>query len=173
MSVAVHARERSGEERERLGLADAATTLVDECRMVLPGIQALFGFQLVAVFNQRFADELTGGEQRLHLAAMGLIILAAAIVMTPAAIHRHYGGREVTDSFIHASSLLLLLSMVPLALGLALDFYLISRMILGGSQQVTLLAVGVFLALVFAWMVFPRLRSLHTAMARLHRDGEA
>jgi hypothetical protein len=26
--------------------------------MVLPGIQALFGFQLIAVFDQRFADLL-------------------------------------------------------------------------------------------------------------------
>jgi len=28
--------------------------LLEECRMVLPGIQALFGFQLIAVFNQPF-----------------------------------------------------------------------------------------------------------------------
>lgn len=34
--------------------------------MVSPGIQALFGFQLIAVFNSRFAEELTEREQRLH-----------------------------------------------------------------------------------------------------------
>ena len=28
--------------------------LEEEARMILPGIQALFGFQLIAVFNQRF-----------------------------------------------------------------------------------------------------------------------
>jgi hypothetical protein len=27
---------------------------IEEARMVLPGIQALFGFQLIAVFNERF-----------------------------------------------------------------------------------------------------------------------
>src|SRR5439155_14129134 len=36
------------EECEKLELADAAGTLLDECRTVLPGIQALFGFLLVA-----------------------------------------------------------------------------------------------------------------------------
>src|ERR1700694_2515161 len=29
---------------------------IEEARMVLPGIQAIFGFQLIAVFNQRFHD---------------------------------------------------------------------------------------------------------------------
>src|SRR5512143_2292850 len=90
-----------GRESERLGLADAASMLLDECRMVLPGIQALFGFQLIAVFNQRFAEDLTAVERCMHLAAVGLVAIAVGIVMTPAAMHRHYGGREVTDTFIY------------------------------------------------------------------------
>jgi Family of unknown function (DUF6328) len=42
-----------------------AREAIEEARMVLPGIQALFGFQLMAVFNQRF-NELTAGEQLIH-----------------------------------------------------------------------------------------------------------
>ena len=42
-------------EHERVKLSQAASYLLDECRMVLPGVQAIFGFQLIAVFNQRFA----------------------------------------------------------------------------------------------------------------------
>jgi hypothetical protein len=41
----------SSRRAEELTLTDAAGRLLDECRMVLPGIQALFGFQLIAVFN--------------------------------------------------------------------------------------------------------------------------
>jgi len=37
--------------------------------MVLPGIQALFGFQLIAVFSDGFANKLTRAEQRLHFFA--------------------------------------------------------------------------------------------------------
>lgn len=37
--------------QEELPLSQAAQHLLEECRMVLPGIQALFGFQLIAVFN--------------------------------------------------------------------------------------------------------------------------
>jgi hypothetical protein len=32
--------------------------ILGEGRMVLPGVEALFGFQLIAVFDQRFADLL-------------------------------------------------------------------------------------------------------------------
>ena len=58
-------------EHQELDLQQAAQTLLDECRTVLPGIQALFGFQLVAVFNQRFADDLGKPEQVLHFVAIG------------------------------------------------------------------------------------------------------
>ena len=39
---------------EPASLKDQARNVLEEARMVLPGIQALFGFQLIAVFNQRF-----------------------------------------------------------------------------------------------------------------------
>jgi hypothetical protein len=33
----------------RLSLSEASSQLLNECRMVLPGIQTLLGFQLIAV----------------------------------------------------------------------------------------------------------------------------
>ncbi len=39
---------------EHESLSQAITHILEECRMVLPGIEALFGFQLVAVFSQPF-----------------------------------------------------------------------------------------------------------------------
>ncbi|HEX4779662.1 MAG TPA: DUF6328 family protein, partial [Usitatibacter sp.] len=54
-----------GEEHQRLDLAKAATAVLEECRMVLPGIQAIFGFQLTAVFQQAFSEKLDKGQQLL------------------------------------------------------------------------------------------------------------
>src|SRR5215213_5521693 len=65
---------------EQLSLDQAATHLLEECRMVLPGIQALFGFQMIAVFNQRFATALSATEQRVHLAAILLVVSAVILV---------------------------------------------------------------------------------------------
>ena len=46
--------------------------------MVLPGIQALFGFQRIAVFNQGFDEKLTSGEQQLHFLALFLVAVLGA-----------------------------------------------------------------------------------------------
>jgi hypothetical protein len=68
-------------------LEEETRTVIEEARMVLPGIQAFFGFQLIAVFNNRF-QELTHTEQVLHLIALLLLAVSIALIMTPAAYHR-------------------------------------------------------------------------------------
>jgi len=156
------------EECEKLELADAARTLLDECRTVLPGIQALFGFQLVAVFNQRFSEDLSKSDQGLHLVAITLVAIAVALMMTPAAYHRHRGARVVTDTFVHVSSILLVASMVPLALGLCIDLYVIATLILDNDSLGIPLAVAVLAFMAFAWFVFPRLAPLHRWMMKVH-----
>src|SRR5205809_1173698 len=95
----------------QLTLNEAATHLLEECRMVLPGIQALFGFQLVAVFSQGFTERVTANEQRLHLAAILCVSLAVALVMAPAALHRQTEPRGVSKRFLDISSHLLMWSM--------------------------------------------------------------
>ncbi len=47
-------------------LEEETRTVIEEARMVLPGIQAVFGFQLIAVFNNGF-HSLTPPEQLMHL----------------------------------------------------------------------------------------------------------
>ncbi|MGE5072104.1 MAG: DUF6328 family protein, partial [Anaerolineae bacterium] len=81
-------------QTEELKLADAVDALLNECRMVLPGVQALFGFQLIAVFNQGFSEKLSTGEQYLHLAALALVANSGALVMAPAAYHRQTAMRH-------------------------------------------------------------------------------
>src|SRR5436309_14574879 len=147
------------EQRETLSLSKAAEYLLDECRMVLPGIQALFGFQLVAVFNSAFGEKLSLSEQRLHLLAIALVAVAVAIIMTPAALHRQKGPYDVTDTFVRVSNRLLLWSMAPLALGITVDFYLICKMIIGGPV-VAVFAAALRLPFVGLWFVLPRARGV-------------
>ena len=143
-------------KKEEVRLDSAASQLLEECRMVLPGIQALFGFQLIAVFNQGFGEKLSPVEQKLHFFALFLVALSAALVMTPAAIHRQSQQREVSERFIWLSSRLLLASMWPLALGMTLDVYLIALVIfqaplIGFAFAAILLAV-----LLALWTLLPR-----------------
>ena len=126
--------------------------------MVLPGIQALLGFQLVAVFDADFAERLTSGEQRLHLAAVALVALAVALVVTPAALHRQADPRTVTERFLRVGSRLLVASMLPLAAAIAAEVYIAARLVLGAGAVSTAIApatLGLFLLL---WFVLPRTR---------------
>lgn len=144
------------EGTERLRLAEAATFLLDECRMVLPGLQALFGFQLIAVFQQRFAEDLPVMEQRLHFASLTLVALASALVMMPAAYHRITDITCVSREFLRNSSRMLLASMVVLAAGLSLDYYVVGWLVFADRVVAVGAAalLGVFTAL---WFVLPRL----------------
>lgn len=141
---------------EDLPLSKAAQLILDESRMLLPGIQALFGFQLIAVFNQTFSEKLTPFEQQLHLLAIGLIVLTTMIIMTPAAYHRQMEVKAVTDSFIHMASKLMLISMIPLSISICLDFYLVSRLILKNEPVSLLIASVSFALFIIEWIVIPR-----------------
>jgi hypothetical protein len=149
---------------ERLSLDKAVQHLLEEARMVLPGIQALFGFQLIAVFNQGFAQKLSPAEQLLHLAATTLVAGAVALVMTPAALHRQLEPDAVSEGFIRVSSRLLLASMLPLAVGISVDLFLIARVILGRAGPATALAAVLFALYVSLWFVLPRSRALRRIM---------
>jgi hypothetical protein len=139
-----------------LSLAKAVSYLLEECRIVLPGIQVLFGFQLIVVFSERFATVLTAHEQRLHLVATALVVLATALIMAPAAYHRQIGPQQISQSLVRVSTWLLLASMPPLAVAISLDFYLVARVVMGDGSVVWMAALllGVFIGL---WLVLPQI----------------
>src|SRR5712691_1359366 len=142
-------------EKQEISLETATTYILEECRMVLPGIQALFGFQLIAVFNERFSEKLSKGEQLLHLAAIVLVTVAIALVMAPAALQRRSQPQSVSKRFIKLSSGLLHAGMFPLALGLALDVYLITGIIVGKPAPGLVVALVLLAIFAVLWLWLP------------------
>jgi len=146
--------------RENLSLHDAAELLLEECRTILPGIQALFGFQLIGVFSPGFDEKLTFTEQVLHLTAMVLVAIAVALIMTPAAYHRQTGPLKVDASFIFVTGRAVLCAMVALMLGLTLEFYVVAKVILGQHVWAVLIATFIFSLIFVLWFMSPRIRVL-------------
>jgi hypothetical protein len=130
--------------------------MLEECRMVLPGVQALFGFQLIAVFNTHFAERLTGLEQRMHLVSLALVAIAGAFVMTPAAYHRQVCPDDVSEALLRRGGRFLVASMVALTFGITLDFYLIARLILGTPPAAIASALALLAIFVACWFALPR-----------------
>ena len=124
--------------------------------MVLPGVQALFGFQLIAAFNQRFAD-LSSLDRELHFSALLLTALVIGLLMTPAAYHRLCERTSISSYFATMSSRLIATAMVPLALAIAIEVYIVGEMIFPdlSSTYTSGFALAVFLVLSALWIAFP------------------
>src|SRR6476469_6206042 len=104
---------------EQESLKDEMRNVIEEARMVIPGVQALFGFQTMAVFNNRFQDLPPSGVAA-YLVGLGLLALSIALLMAPAAYHRIAERGCVSRRMITLASRLITAGLVPLMLGLSL-----------------------------------------------------
>jgi hypothetical protein len=128
--------------------------LEEEARMILPGIQALFGFQLIAVFNQRFS-ELSSSVQTAHFIALLSSALSVLLVLTPAAYHRQVEPRHISERLCKIGTICLTLCLLPLCFGTAIDVFIIGEVLKYDEKVSFLLASLTFAALFSAWFVFP------------------
>ncbi|MBY0324634.1 MAG: hypothetical protein K2X72_38380 [Reyranella sp.] len=142
-------------------LEEEATHATDEARMVLPGVQGILGFQLIAVFNQRFQD-LTEDRQILHLVAFLLLASAMGLIITPAAYHRQAERGCITRRFVDMASLLLTLALIPLAVGIAIDAYLLTWLVLGKNIPSLCVAGALLVLLGGLWFMLPRVAKSRT-----------
>ena len=150
-------------------LHDRVNQVMTEARVVLPGAQAMLGFQLITFFERAFAD-LPGYVKAVHLACAGLIALTVVLLMTPAAFHRIAEAGEDSHRLVRVAGRFVIGSMVPLALGMSGDFFVIVFKITG-SRPLAISAgavmLAVFLSLWFAYTLFWRDRSDKHGVARL------
>ena len=137
-------------------LEDAVSFALDEARMILPGIQALFGFQLVAVFNDRFAEIFDERGQLLHLAALVLVAMACALAMTPAALHRQTHRMKVSKQLLAQSSFFIGAAMVPLMAAISIDVGLVTYAVTASVAAAAMLGAACALMFVLLWVVVPQ-----------------
>jgi len=131
--------------------------VLTEIRMVLPGAQALVGFQLIVMLLQEF-DKLPESLKQLHLLSLGLMTLAVILLMTPAAYHRIVLKGENTAEFHQTAGRMLLLSLIPLALGVAGSFYIVAWKVLGSVSAAVITAALLVLnfGYWFGWPAYQR-----------------
>ncbi|QGZ41832.1 hypothetical protein IP92_00832 [Pseudoduganella flava] len=141
-------------EDQKITLKDQMGHILEEARMVLPGIQALFGFQTVAVFNERFAD-LPVYVQGCHVAALALDVIAIALVMLPAAYHRLAQPDVVTLHTVKLSSRSICWALAPLAAAIALDLFVVLFVVADEILPGIVAAAASFVLLIGLWFVFP------------------
>ena len=132
-------------EPEATPLETRIKQVLMEARVVLPGAQALLGFQLAAMLTDAFA-QLPRASQYVHLASLGLLAVTIVLLMAPTAFHRIVERGEDTERLHRFSTAMVLAALVPLGLGLSSDFYVVANKVLQ--------APGLALALAAVSLVF-------------------
>jgi hypothetical protein len=143
-----------GMKDQQIPLDKKIDQMLTEGRVILPGAQALLGFQLAVILTEAF-DKLPGASKATHALALGLVALSTILLMTPAAYHRIVYGGEESDEFLRLGSAFVMAATVALALGLTADVYVVIGKI-AGSQTTGMVAAAVSLAaLLGLWHVSP------------------
>ena len=128
--------------------------LLTEARVIIPGAQALLGFQFIVVFVGSFA-ELPGWVKMTHAAALAAVALSVVLLMTPAALHRIAYDGENAQSFFRISSALVITAAFPLAVGIAADLCVVGFRITGAAQLASLTGCVSLLILMTFWVFYP------------------
>src|ERR1700704_4194399 len=75
------------EKEEPTTLATRIEQMLTEARVIVPGVQALLGFQLTVAFT-RALEQLDAALKLVHVTALCFVAVAVVLLMTPAALHR-------------------------------------------------------------------------------------
>jgi hypothetical protein len=155
------ARRRPAEPRkdEMVPTKERITELLTEARIILPGVQALLGFQFASYLTQTF-DKLSPAGQAVNTASLLLLVLAMVLLMTPAPYHRLAEDGEDTERFERIAERLVLASLPPLALGVAGDVFVVTEIVLGTAAGIAV-ALACAIGMAALWFGVPLLAARH------------
>lgn len=133
--------------------------MLTEARVILPGVQALLGFQFIVVFTDGF-QHLPEAVRTTHYLALFANATAMALLMTPPALHRIAFGGEDDPRFLFLGSIFVVVAPVFLAGGLSADAYVALRaanaLAPAGAVAIGLSLLLFLLVVWYGWPAFLR-----------------
>jgi len=126
--------------------------LLQELRVVLPGVQVLLAFLLTVPFAERFGD-LDAWGRRAYEAALTCSMLSVVFLLGPTFLHR-FGERTARRDRLLWSIRLMVVGLVLLGAALLTALWGVARFVFGdGSALQLVLPVAVAMAVV--WILVP------------------
>jgi hypothetical protein len=122
--------------------------LLQELRVVLPGVQVLLAFLLTAPFQQRFA-QLPGTLRNAFFASIACATVATALLIAPSAHHRLRWREREKERLLQIANRLAIWGTVFLATAIVLALYVITNVLF--ASWIALLTAVLAVAL-FAWL---------------------
>ena len=144
--------ERTGEnghERQARELAE----LLQELRVVLPGVQVLFAFLLTVPFSARF-DIVTPVQQAVFFATLVCTALSAGLLLAPSAHHRLLWRRRTRERRLRVANRLAIAGMLLLVLAMVGVMFVITD-VLFGSTAAAIATAAISGFFTYVWFVMP------------------
>jgi hypothetical protein len=127
--------------------------LLQELRVMLPGVQVLLAFLLTAPFQQRFA-QLPGSLRNAFFASIACATLATVLLIAPSAHHRLRWRAGEKERLLRIGNQMALWGTVFLAAAIVLALYVVTNVLFTSELA---LATAIAAVIVFAgiWYVLP------------------
>jgi hypothetical protein len=148
-----HRVEENTKEDHEERTARELIELLQELRIVIPGVQILFAFLLTVPFSQGFT-KLTTVQEYVFFATLLFTAAATALLIAPSAHHRLLFRQGVREQRLRIGNVLAILGLACLVPAMVGVVYVITDLIFGLT---TALIVTIVMALSFLllWFVLP------------------
>lgn len=143
-------------------LHDKIRHVLTEARVILPGNQALLGFQFAVTLQEGFR-ELPYALKLIHLLSLSLIAISTILLLTPAPYHRIVEQSEETERFYRVASKLVLMALPPMAAGISGDFFVVVYKMSNQYQLSEVAALLMFCLFFGTWFGYTFFRKYHPA----------
>jgi hypothetical protein len=142
------------DETTDVSLKSKIEQMLTEARVIIPGAQALLGFQLIAVLTKAF-NELPPAFKYVHCIALSAVTLSVILLMTPAALHRIGFRGEDDPAFFAIGSRFVVAGSVPLAVGIAADVAVVFYKAIGNESVALASGFASLSVLLGLWLGYP------------------
>jgi hypothetical protein len=129
--------------------------LLQELRVVIPGVQVLLAFLLTVPFQQRFA-QIPGSMRNAFFAAIACATLATAFLIAPSAHHRMRWRAGEKERLLRVGNQMAIVGTVFLAAAIVLALYVVTD-VLFTTNLAVLTGIGALVLFGILWYVVPLL----------------
>jgi MFS family permease len=140
------------DDRDREELRERYYGLLQELRVVLPGVQVLLAFLLTVPFAAKF-DELDVVGRRSYEIALTSSMLSVAFLLGPTFLHR-FGERTARRDRLLWSIRLMVVGLALLGVALLAALWGVARFVFGDGSALQLV-IPVVVAMGAVWIVVP------------------
>ncbi|MEX0834188.1 MAG: DUF6328 family protein [Actinomycetota bacterium] len=127
--------------------------LLNELRVVLPGVQVLFAFLLIVPFSEGFG-KLTDLQRGVFLGSFLTTAAATVFLMAPTANHRMRWRRHDKERLLQIANRLAISGIALLGLAVSGVTFLVTDVLLG-TPLASVIAGAIAALLIVVWFVVP------------------